>query len=147
MSPSQIDLVQKSFAEVKPIAATAAQLFYDRLFVLDPSLKPLFKGDMARQGQMLMNMIAGAVAGLRDLERLAPLLRQLGARHVGYGVQPEHYQTVGAALLWTLEQGLGARFTPDVRQAWSAAYELLAQVMQLGALDARPGDGRVTVMA
>jgi nitric oxide dioxygenase len=145
MSPSQIDLVQASFAEVKPIAATAAELFYQRLFAMDPSLRALFKGDMPRQGQMLMSMIGAAVAGLRNLETLAPVVRQLGARHVGYGVQPQHYQTVGGALLWTLERGLGDRFTPEVREAWAAAYELLAEVMQLGALDAQP-DGRVTVM-
>lgn len=145
MSPTQIDLVQKSFAEVKPITAAAAGLFYDRLFTLDPSLRPMFKGDMARQGQMLMNMIAAAVGGLRDLEKLAPIVRQLGARHVAYGVKAEHYQTVGAALLWTLEQGLGPRFTPSTREAWAAAYELLAEVMQLGAMEARQPAGSVTV--
>lgn len=138
MSPSQIDLVQSSFAEVKPIAATAAELFYDRLFFLDPSLRKLFRNDMGKQGQMLMGMIGAAVGGLRNLETLAPVVRQLGARHVGYGVKDEHYQTVGAALLWTLEQGLGARFTPEVRDAWAAAYELLSQVMQQGALEAQP---------
>lgn len=138
MSPSQIDLVQSSFAEVKPIAATAAELFYERLFFLDPSLRKLFRNDMGKQGQMLMGMIGAAVGGLRNLETLAPVVRQLGARHVGYGVKDEHYQTVGAALLWTLEQGLGARFTPEVRDAWAAAYELLSQVMQQGALEAQP---------
>jgi hemoglobin-like flavoprotein len=136
MSPTQIDLVQKSFNEVKPIAAVAADLFYDRLFTLDPSLRALFTGDMKRQGQMLMSMIGAAVSGLSNLETLAPVVRQLGARHAGYGVRAEHYQTVGGALLWTLEQGLGPKFTPPVREAWAAAYELLAEVMQLGAADA-----------
>lgn len=133
MTPNQIDLVQSSFASVKPIAATAAELFYNRLFTLDPSLRSLFKGDMTRQGQMLMSMIGAAVGGLRDLERLAPVVRELGARHVGYGVRDEHYGTVGSALLWTLEQGLGDQFTPDVRDAWAAAYGLLSSVMQDGA--------------
>ncbi len=146
MKPDQITLVQNSFADVKPIAATAAELFYGRLFTLDPSLRPLFKGDMAQQGQMLMSVIGAAVGGLRNLEKLAPVVRQLGARHVGYGVKAEHYATVGAALLWTLEQGLGAKFTPEVRDAWAATYELLAEVMQLGAMDA-PSPGRVTVSA
>jgi hemoglobin-like flavoprotein len=136
MSPTQIDHVQKSFNEVKPIAAVAADLFYDRLFTLDPSLRALFTGDMKRQGQMLMSMIGAAVSGLSNLETLAPVVRQLGARHAGYGVRAEHYQTVGGALLWTLEQGLGPKFTPPVREAWAAAYELLAEVMQLGAADA-----------
>jgi hemoglobin-like flavoprotein len=135
MSPQQIDLVQKSFAEVKPIAAAAAGLFYTRLFILDPSLRHLFKGDIAKQGQMLMSMIGSAVMGLRDLEKLAPVVRQLGARHVGYGVRTEHYATVGSALLWTLGEGLGEKFTPEVRDAWAAAYDLLSGVMQMGAMD------------
>jgi hemoglobin-like flavoprotein len=133
MESRQIDLVQHSFAEVKPIAATAAELFYGRLFVLDPSLRPLFKGDIVRQGQMLMSMIGAAVAGLRNLDTLAPVVRQLGARHAGYGVRKEHYATVGAALLWTLEQGLGPKFTLDVKLAWADAYALLSSVMQAGA--------------
>jgi hemoglobin-like flavoprotein len=137
MTPHQINLVQQSFAKVKPIAATAAELFYNRLFSLDPALRPLFKsGDMAKQGQMLMSMIGAAVAGLRNLETLSPVVRQLGARHVGYGVQTRHYATVGGALLWTLEQGLGDEFTPEVRDAWATAYELLSDVMQLGAMEA-----------
>jgi hemoglobin-like flavoprotein len=135
MTPRQIDLVQKSFNDVKPIAATAAELFYKRLFALDPSLRPMFKGEMARQGQMLMSMIGAAVSGLRNLETLAPVVRKLGARHVGYGVKTEHYATVGSALLWTLEQGLGDKFTPEVREAWTGAYTLLSEVMQLGAME------------
>jgi hemoglobin-like flavoprotein len=135
MTPHQIDLVQQSFAQVKPIAATAATLFYERLFTLDPSLRRLFRGDMLKQGQMLMSMIGAAVAGLRNLPALVPTLRQLGARHHGYGVQPEHYGTVGGALLWTLERGLGEGFTPEMRDAWGTAYALLSDVMQLGALE------------
>jgi hemoglobin-like flavoprotein len=136
MESRQIDLVQQSFAEVKPIAATAAELFYGRLFTLDPSLRPLFKGDIVRQGQMLMSMIGAAVAGLRNLDTLAPVVRQLGARHVGYGVRNEHYATVGSALLWTLEQGLGPKFTLDTKLAWAEAYALLSSVMQAGAAEA-----------
>ncbi|MBE7367617.1 globin family protein [Ramlibacter pallidus] len=133
MTPRQIDLVQQSFAQVKPIASLAATLFYNRLFAMDPSLRSLFRSDeMSRQGQMLMSMIGAAVAGLDNLARLTPVVRQLGARHTGYGVQPEHYETVGAALLWTLEQGLGEGFTAEVRDAWAAAYGLLSDVMQQG---------------
>lgn len=135
MTPQQITLVQASFADVKPIAATAAELFYNRLFTLDPDIRILFKGDMGQQGQMLMSMIGAAVSGLKDLERLAPVVRQLGARHVRYGVKTQHYATVGSALLWTLQQGLGDKFTPAVRDAWTAAYTLLADVMQLGAME------------
>jgi len=135
MTPQQITLVQATFADVKPIATTAAELFYNRLFTLDPALRPLFKGDMGQQGQMLMSMIGAAVSGLKDLERLAPVVRQLGARHVRYGVQAQHYATVGSALLWTLGQGLGDKFTPAVREAWTAAYTLLSDVMLLGAME------------
>ena len=138
MSPQQIELVQQSFTLVKPIAAQAAELFYGRLFTLDPALRPLFKGDITRQGQMLMSMIGAAVAGLRDLEALAPVVRQLGARHVGYGVRTEHYATVGEALIWTLDQGLGEKFTPEVREAWAATYALLSGVMQQGAMEESP---------
>jgi hemoglobin-like flavoprotein len=136
MTPQQITLVQKSFADVKPIANVAADIFYKRLFALDPSLRMMFKGDIERQGQMLMSMIGTAVAGLSNLETLAPVVRKLGARHVGYGVRNEHYVTVGSALMWTLEQGLGSKFKPEVRDAWAGAYELLSEVMQLGALEA-----------
>lgn len=133
MNPRQIDLVQQSFAKVKPIGNVAAALFYDRLFTLDPSLRPMFKGELSRQGAMLMAMLSATVLGLSNLEKLVPVVRQLGARHVGYGVKEEHYATVGEALLWTLEKGLGDEFTPEVREAWATAYELLADVMQLGA--------------
>jgi hemoglobin-like flavoprotein len=136
MTPRQIDLVQHTFALVKPMAAAASEMFYARLFQLDPSLRSMFRNDMSKQGQMLMSMIGAAVAGLRNLESLSPVVRQLGARHVNYGVQPEHYDTVGVALLWTLEQGLGDDFTPEVRDAWAAAYGLLSEVMQLGAMEA-----------
>ena len=136
MTPQQIELVQASFLRVQPIAEVAAELFYNRLFTLDPSLRPLFKGDMKQQGRMLMSVIGVAVNGLRNLDTLAPVVRKMGARHVGYGVKTEHYQTVGSALLWTLEQGLGSFFTPQVRDAWAAAYELLATVMQMGAIEA-----------
>jgi hemoglobin-like flavoprotein len=135
MTPHQIELVQQTFADVKPIAAAAAELFYNRLFTLEPSLRPLFKGDIRQQGQMLMSMIGAAVNGLTNLDALVPVVRSLGARHVKYGVRDEHYPIVGGALLWTLEQGLGAKFTPEVRDAWSAAYGLLADVMMLGAAE------------
>jgi hemoglobin-like flavoprotein len=137
MNSEQINLVQASFAEVRPIATVAAELFYTRLFVLDPSLRPLFKGDLAHQGRMLMAMINSAVNGLTQLDTVVPVVRQLGARHVKYGVRDEHYATVGSALLWTLEQGLGDKFTPAVSDAWAAAYDMLAGVMQTGAIEAR----------
>jgi len=137
MNSEHIKLVQSSFELVRPIADTAAHIFYDRLFALDPSLRPMFKGDMATQGRMLMSVLGTAVKGLTDLDSLVPVLRSLGARHVAYGVRDEHYVTVGTALLWTLDQGLGEAFTTDVREAWTEAYGLLADVMQFGALEAQ----------
>ena len=132
MTPQQIQLVQDSFRKVVPIAETAATLFYARLFELDPSLRKLFTGDMKRQGMMLMSMIASAVRGLSDPNALIPVLTALGRRHSGYGVVDAHYTTVAEALLWTLEQGLGDDFTPLTRDAWIAAYSMMASVMQQG---------------
>src|ERR1700719_3541038 len=111
MTPEQQTLVRGSFAKVAPIAAQAAAMFYDRLFRLDPTLRPLFKGDMTEQGQKLMAMIATAVLNLHRLDEIAPAVRDLGRRHTEYGAVAAHYDTVAAALVWTLEQNLGADFT------------------------------------
>jgi hemoglobin-like flavoprotein len=129
MTPEQIQLVQGSFAKVAPIADTAAALFYSNLFTADPALKPLFKGNMEEQGKKLMQMIAAAVGKLTDLDTLVPILQNLGKRHVAYGVKPSHYDTVGGALLLTLEQGLGDAFTPDVKAAWTVVYGVMAKTM------------------
>lgn len=133
MTPDQIALVQSSFSKVVPIKEQAAELFYGRLFELDPSLKPLFKGDMKVQGQKLMAMIATAVGGLRVLDQIVPAVQALAKRHVGYGVKDSHYATVGAALLWTLEKGLGPDFTPEVKEAWATVYGILSTTMQQAA--------------
>jgi hemoglobin-like flavoprotein len=130
MNAQQIALVQASFENVKPIAGIAADLFYTRLFELDPYLRHMFKGDLGEQKVKLMSTLAFAVAGLNQPERILGAVRDLGRRHAGYGVQPEHYQTVGAALLWTLRQGLGEKFTPAVAEAWAAAFGLVAATMQ-----------------
>jgi hemoglobin-like flavoprotein len=133
MTPEQKRLVQQSFAKVLPIKDQAASLFYDRLFALDPSLRPLFKGDIKRQGALLMAMINTAVNGLDRLDDIVPAVQQLGRRHADYGVRREHYGTVAQALLWTLEQGLGEAWTPPLKDAWTACYGLLAEVMQKAA--------------
>jgi nitric oxide dioxygenase len=129
MTPAEIHLVKDSFRRIVPIADQAAALFYARLFELDPALRHLFRGDMREQGRKLMTMIATAVQSLEHLDTLVPAVRQLGARHAGYGVTPDHYAVVGAALLWTLEKGLGPAFTPAVRDAWTSTYSLLANAM------------------
>lgn len=137
MTPRQVELVQESFVKVLPIAQQAAEIFYARLFEMDPTLRRLFKKDMAEQGRMLMAMIGGAVRGLANPAPLIPVLKDLGKRHVGYGVEEHHYDTVGAALIWTLQKGLGDAFTDELCEAWVAAYQLLAGVMQEGARDAQ----------
>ena len=133
MNPRQKELVQSSFAKVAPIAEQAADLFYGRLFEIDPALRPMFPENMKEQKIKLMQMLTAAVKGLDNLETLVPIVRQLGARHIGYGVKDEHYGTVAAALLWTLEQGLGDAFTPETKEAWVVVYGILAATMQEGA--------------
>jgi hemoglobin-like flavoprotein len=130
MTPENQALVRNSLAKIAPVAPQAAALFYDRLFVLDPTLKPLFKGDMAEQGRKLMAMIGTAVANLDKLETIMPAVQALGRRHATYGVQPAHYDTVAAALLWTLGQGLGDAFTAPVQAAWTELYTALATAMK-----------------
>ena len=127
----QKNLVQESWEKVKPIQATAAELFYGKLFELDPSLKPMFAdSNMEEQGKKLMQMIGAAVKGLDTLGELVPTVQALGRRHVGYGVKEEHYETVGAALLDTLDKGLGDEFTPETEEAWTITYTTLATVMK-----------------
>lgn len=129
MTPEQIALVQSSWEKVRPIADQAAALFYGRLFELDPSLKSLFKSDMSEQGKKLMQTLGVAVASLTRLETILPTIQELGRRHVEYGVPDESYTTVGQALLWTLEQGLGDEFTDETRAAWTETYTTLSNVM------------------
>ena len=129
MTPEQIQLCKDSWAKVEPIADDAAALFYQNLFEADPSLKELFKGDMAEQGKKLMEMITAAVRMLDKLDQLVPIVQKLGVRHADYGVKDSHYDTVGGALLKTLEMGLGDAFTDDVTEAWTVAYGILAKTM------------------
>lgn len=133
MTPRQVELVQTTWEKVVPISDKAAALFYGRLFELDPELKPMFKSDIREQGKKLMQMITVAVRGLGDLGKLVSAVEDLGRRHVGYGVRKKDYDTVAAALLWTLEQGLGPDFTPEVKAAWVETYTILATTMQKAA--------------
>lgn len=129
MNIEQIDLMQNSFAKVVPIAGTAAGLFYQRLFEIAPEVKPLFKRDIGEQGRMLMAALTTVVNGLKNLGDIVPVAEQLAVRHVSFGVKAEHYKPVGEALIWTLEEGLGADFTPSVKAAWTEAYKTLSGVM------------------
>jgi len=133
MNPQEIKILQDSFSLVEPIAETAASLFYARLFELDPALRPLFKSDLKAQGEKLMSTIKLVVVGLDNPEKVIPAVQNLGRRHVDYGVQPQHYATVGEALLWTLEKGLGDAYTPEVDNAWKNAFTLLSSLMLEGA--------------
>lgn len=133
-TPQQKDLVRSTRALVKPMQDEAARLFYDRLLQIDPTTRPLFAStDMAEQGKKLMQMINVAVAGLERLDAIWSAVKDLGRRHAGYGVKEEHYESVGAALLWTLGQGLGEKLTPQVEEAWAETYGTLTDIMKDGA--------------
>lgn len=129
MTPQQIELVQASFAKMTPMSDEAGRIFYGRLFNIAPDVRVLFRGDMDEQSRKLMAMLAAVVNGLRDLDTIVPAAEALAIRHLDYGVKPEHYEPVGEALLWTLEQGLGDAFDHPTREAWEAAYDLLTKVM------------------
>jgi hemoglobin-like flavoprotein len=135
MTPDAIDLVQDSFRKVVPIAAIAADLFYNRLFETNPELRQLFPADLAEQKRKLIQMLAVAVSNLSRLQDLEPVVRDLGRRHQRYGATAAHYSAVGAALIWTLSEGLGEAFTSEVEAAWTETFTLLAEIM-IGAQEA-----------
>lgn len=136
LNSQQIELVQKSFAKVAPIADTAAKLFYERLFATNPQLRPLFPEEMTDQRGKLMKTLAVAVAGLTKVDSIVPVLQRLGKRHAAYGVEDEHYDIVGETLIWTLKTGLGDEFTDEVRDAWLQTYTIVADVMKAAAAEA-----------
>lgn len=129
MNPAQVKLVQDSFAKVAPISEQAAVLFYDRLFEVAPQVRAMFPDDMTEQRKKLMGTLAVVVNGLSNLGAILPAASALAKRHVDYGAKPEHYPVVGGALLWTLEKGLGDSWTPEVAEAWTAAYGTLSGYM------------------
>jgi len=130
MTPTEKNLVRASFDKVAPIAPAAADMFYTRLFEIDPKLRTLFKGDMTEQGRKLMAMIGFVVANLHRIEEFVPAIQDLARRHAGYGVTSTDYDTVGGALIWTLEKGLGSDFTLATRAAWVSCYGALAGIMR-----------------
>jgi nitric oxide dioxygenase len=138
MHAAEINLVRHSFRQLLRVSAPATALFYARLFELAPALRPLFRGDMADQGEKLMQALALAVHSLERLATLRPAIHRLGAQHRAAGAREEHYAKVGTALLWTLEKALGADFTPATRLAWEKTYALFAATMIEGARRARP---------
>ena len=137
MTPEQISLVQTSFAQVEPMKDKAAGLFYAHLWEIDPSTAPLFaSADMGRQGHKLMAALGLVVKGLTNPQSVMPTAQAMALRHVDYGVTREQYASMGATLLWTLGQMLGAAFTPEVEKAWVAAYALVSGAMVEAAYDA-----------
>ena len=142
MTSDQIELVRTSFAKIHPVVEEAAVLFYARLFECDPSLRPLFKTDIREQGHKLMDIIGSAVDALDETEKVIPTLRELGARHVGYGVTEAHYDLVGDALLWTLRKALKDDYTSEMNEAWTAVYSFLSESMKSGARRSKESSAR-----
>lgn len=136
MTPEQIDLVRTSWEKVKPISEPAADIFYGKLFEIDPELKNIFNSDMTEQGQKLMAMINTAVNSLGNLSNIVPAVQDLGKRHIEYGVKDKDYDTVGEALIWTLAKGLGEAFTDEVKDAWIETYTILSTTMKEAAKEA-----------
>lgn len=138
MTPEEIQLINKSWEKVVPISDTAAELFYGKLFELDPSVRSMFKGDMKEQGRKLMAILNTAVNALDKLDTIVPAIQEMGRRHVDYGVKDEHYDTVGEALIWTLGAGLKDAFTEDTKTAWVKVYTLVADTMKAAAAETEP---------
>ena len=145
MHPRQAQLIRESFAQIEPRAAIAALMFYQRLFALDPSLRPLFQRDIEQQGVKLMQALRFAVATLDNPRELQPVLESLGRRHAYYGVEERHYDTVGTALMSALEFLLGPAFTPEVKKAWMEIYTHIADTMKQAAAKAprMPGNAGI----
>jgi len=133
MHPEEMRLLRQGFAQVASMPGTTAEVFYKRLFELDPALRPLFRKDMTEQGRKLMQMLDAAVALLDRPQALVPTLEGLGRRHAGFGIRDEHYDTVEVALVLTLQQGLGPAFTREARSAWIALFDLIARTMKRAA--------------
>ncbi|MBX2804921.1 MAG: hemin receptor [Hyphomicrobiales bacterium] len=138
MTPEQVKLVQDSFAKVEPIATQAGDMFYGRLFEIAPEVRPMFPADITAQRDKLLQMLTTAVSNLHQVEMIIPAVKDLGKRHVGYGVQDAHYDKVGEALIGTLENGLGEAFTDEVKAAWVETYGTLASVMKEAAATMPP---------
>lgn len=138
MTPEQITMVQESFTKVEPIADKAADIFYDRLFETTPEVRKMFPADMTAQKESLMQTITVAVNNLHQVETIVDTVKELGAKHVGYGVKNEHYDSVGSALLYTLEAGLGDDWNDELKEAWTATYTLVADTMKEGAASVPP---------
>jgi hemoglobin-like flavoprotein len=129
MTPQQAELVRKSFDAIWPVHRRLARLFYERLFELAPDARHLFPEDLDRQYLKLMDMIAAIVGALDERELFQSIIRYMGQQHAEFGVQPSHFVAFGDALIWSLEHQFGAAFTPELRQAWLALYDIVQSDM------------------
>ncbi len=141
ITAKQKELVQSSFAKIEPIAETAAEIFYNKLFEYDPNLRKLFRSDIKSQGRKLMSTLKVAIQGLDDINGLIPVLEKMAVQHLGYGVKERDYTTVGNALLFALKTGLGEQWNPELRQAWVDTYRIIAQVMKGAAYSKNVSNG------
>ena len=139
MNSQQVALVQQSFEKAAALGEKVAEIFYDELFAIDPSLRSMFKGDMHEQRQKLLAALALVVRSLHAPEKILGPVQKLAIKHVDYGVRPEHYTYVGNALLRTLKKGFGREFTPELRDAWVEAFRMLAKVMKEAAYGSSGG--------
>ncbi|MCL1036195.1 globin domain-containing protein [Shewanella submarina] len=137
LTQNQVELIQGSFCQIAPDASRIADLFYDTLFELAPNTRPLFNNSMSLQWQKLMQMLSSTVAGLYDQEALVPVIQEMGRRHIGYGVKPEHFTPMTDALIFSLQQHLSSAFTPEVRDAWTEFLQWVSDVMQAAMLARR----------
>jgi hemoglobin-like flavoprotein len=133
MTDLKILAVKNTWSYIIFQAEEVGQLFYNKLFELDPSLRQLFRGNIEQQGKKLMDMLTMIISRLQRLEDIEKEVKALGHRHVGYGTKPEHYQSVGKALLWALENSLEEQWNEETRQAWTEAYNVMANTMLEGA--------------
>jgi hemoglobin-like flavoprotein len=138
VTPRQKQIIRETFPLIREIAIPVSLLFYGRLFDLDPSLRRLFKIDLKEQSKKLVAMLDALVEGIDDWEKIVPVLRELGQRHVGYGVKEQHYDTVCSALVWAIGQALQPGFDKEVRTAWTAVIQAVNEQMKIGAA-AGPG--------
>jgi hemoglobin-like flavoprotein len=132
LPPGHVAELRRTWQRVVPMADEVAQLFYERLFEIDPSLRALFQTDPLVRRRKLMDALEFIVAHVDRPDDLGPMLAALGQRHVGYGVRAGHYAVAGEALLWTLDEGVGVLCTPEAREAWVAVYELITAAMRGG---------------
>ena len=135
MDSATIGVLRSSFARIAELRPDVTAVFYERLFEVAPSVRPLFTSDIQEQQRKLLYTLVTIVECVDKPEKLVHVLTTLGQRHVSYGAKPEHYDVVGQVLLWSFEKVLGSEFTPEVRRAWTEAYGVVASTMRAAAAD------------